>query len=672
MATINEWLERGTEAHLSRRSEEALEAYEEALRLDPGLANAWNGKGRALNDLDRHEAALEAYDEAIRLDPTDAIPWNNKGNALKNLGRYEAALEAFEEAIRLAPGFAVPWFNRVYPLRELKNAKDEPLALRAHRSLLHGLHLVRQAERPTPSRLLNAILRDLRDRRAAPLLVLSLFEAFDLLEAYLRRRDYYDEALLRCRPFHALRDHRATGRGTLGEADWLTVLGLGAFYLGDPFTAHAYFSDLDDLDEADLLGQFYLARTYEERLDDIPLEGLVEIARDHAEAAMRQSERGEGVDAERLYYAGHLFAFAYEPDPPPREADPAPRWLIKPHLPNALRCFTASAERGFLPARYMEALLLDALDRHTERDAALREILDRERRLAHGQRDGFLQGVALGHVEVGEAGWERPFRKYAHYRELQGALELVHDWLSRFVDEQGALPDEWAFAERAARAELPEAWEVWELTDLAYAHIEREANAARQELRSDLRAAVEDYFATTPELLDAQQPPEELEWELARRIELAAPGAAHAPYVTLVRYHAYGGTLTPEASVFLMLFVRARHPDERTFKALAEKALEGALLDATEQPADALLILLGAGGAVLGAPAAGAQAVLVHLAVQFVGRLGWRERRYEAYGEFKRDFYRYLAGLRKRTRRGLFKTMLEEAGIHEGDIPEEA
>jgi len=64
----------------------------------PKLAYAWNSKGIALTNLDRYDEAIMAYDEAIRLDPNNADAWNSKGNALTNQGKYDEAITAYDEA----------------------------------------------------------------------------------------------------------------------------------------------------------------------------------------------------------------------------------------------------------------------------------------------------------------------------------------------------------------------------------------------------------------------------------------------------------------------------------------------------------------------------------------------------------------------------------------------
>jgi tetratricopeptide (TPR) repeat protein len=85
--------------------EAAIDAFEEAIRVNSRNNIAWLNKGKALQYLSKYDAAIEAYDEAITLDPTDPVAWGDKGSALREQSKYNETIEAFNEAIRLDPSY---------------------------------------------------------------------------------------------------------------------------------------------------------------------------------------------------------------------------------------------------------------------------------------------------------------------------------------------------------------------------------------------------------------------------------------------------------------------------------------------------------------------------------------------------------------------------------------
>ncbi len=54
-------------------------------------AKNWNFKGIVLGDLGEFEDAIKAFDEAIKINPELAKAWFNKGHALYELEKYEDA-----------------------------------------------------------------------------------------------------------------------------------------------------------------------------------------------------------------------------------------------------------------------------------------------------------------------------------------------------------------------------------------------------------------------------------------------------------------------------------------------------------------------------------------------------------------------------------------------------
>jgi tetratricopeptide (TPR) repeat protein len=95
------WYNEGNALSNQKKYDEAINAYDKAIRLDPNYIDAWYWKGIALYNQEKYDEAIKAYDEAIRLDPNYAAAWYWKGNAFEALGRTSEANAAFAKAEEL-------------------------------------------------------------------------------------------------------------------------------------------------------------------------------------------------------------------------------------------------------------------------------------------------------------------------------------------------------------------------------------------------------------------------------------------------------------------------------------------------------------------------------------------------------------------------------------------
>ena len=133
--------------------QEAIAAYNEALRRAPDYVTVHNNKGVALQslgdlqaDLSKQEEAtrsytqsIAAFDEALRRAPDYVGAHCNKGNALRSLGELQAGLSqhedatrsytrsiaAFDEALRRAPDDVKVYNNKGLALQSLGNLQAD-------------------------------------------------------------------------------------------------------------------------------------------------------------------------------------------------------------------------------------------------------------------------------------------------------------------------------------------------------------------------------------------------------------------------------------------------------------------------------------------------------------------------------------------------------------------
>jgi tetratricopeptide (TPR) repeat protein len=125
------------------RREDAVEAYEEVLRLRPELFEVWVNKAMVLNELGRHEEALASSERALEINPRSEQAWLTKGVSLSGLERAHEALEAYDKVIEINPEVPSAWHNRAKQLdalgnhREATQALDVALHLRPDYGLAH-------------------------------------------------------------------------------------------------------------------------------------------------------------------------------------------------------------------------------------------------------------------------------------------------------------------------------------------------------------------------------------------------------------------------------------------------------------------------------------------------------------------------------------------------------
>jgi tetratricopeptide (TPR) repeat protein len=93
------------------RYEDAITAYEGALRLQPNNAVANYRVGWSYNDLNRYSDAIPYLREAVRLKPEYSEAFNELGFALLNIQRYNEAVASFKEATRIKPDYGLAYYN---------------------------------------------------------------------------------------------------------------------------------------------------------------------------------------------------------------------------------------------------------------------------------------------------------------------------------------------------------------------------------------------------------------------------------------------------------------------------------------------------------------------------------------------------------------------------------
>ena len=117
------WWKRGVELE-GHAQEAACQAYEEAIRLDPALAEAHVNLGRLYHDADKLKEAEASYRRAIRYGPELAVACYNLGVVLEDQGRDAAAISAYQRTLELDPRFRAAHCSLAELYERLGRTKD--------------------------------------------------------------------------------------------------------------------------------------------------------------------------------------------------------------------------------------------------------------------------------------------------------------------------------------------------------------------------------------------------------------------------------------------------------------------------------------------------------------------------------------------------------------------
>jgi hypothetical protein len=129
------------------RYAEALDGFDQVLRLDPSHTFAWNNRGICLEATGRLEESLQSLDKAVALDAEFADAWANRAKTLARLGHVDDALIDCDRALTLNPEHGGALMNKAMLLL-LQGRLEEGFQMYGNR-----WRVMRQKIRPRQGRL---------------------------------------------------------------------------------------------------------------------------------------------------------------------------------------------------------------------------------------------------------------------------------------------------------------------------------------------------------------------------------------------------------------------------------------------------------------------------------------------------------------------------------------
>jgi tetratricopeptide (TPR) repeat protein len=125
-----------SQSYSSDRFNKSLEAYNEAIKLDPLSLTPIIQKATVLMESGQFKEAGETIEGALRIDPSNYKAWYTKGIILIRQGYYEDALKSLSVSIGLAPAFADAWYYKGVVLQCL--GRDDEAIIASNNSKILG------------------------------------------------------------------------------------------------------------------------------------------------------------------------------------------------------------------------------------------------------------------------------------------------------------------------------------------------------------------------------------------------------------------------------------------------------------------------------------------------------------------------------------------------------
>lgn len=109
--TAEDYFSRGCAFDKSNMYREAIEAYEESLRIKPDFTEAYVNLGVDYYRSGKYEAAIKMYKQAIQIKPDCLSAYSKLGTVYLTNGSYPLAVETFRKAVNIDPNNAIMRFN---------------------------------------------------------------------------------------------------------------------------------------------------------------------------------------------------------------------------------------------------------------------------------------------------------------------------------------------------------------------------------------------------------------------------------------------------------------------------------------------------------------------------------------------------------------------------------
>jgi CHAT domain-containing protein/tetratricopeptide (TPR) repeat protein len=113
------WYNRGVALYELGCLQESLDSYKEALKIKSDFHQAWCNQGIVLYQLGHLQESLDSYKEALKIRPSSYKSWHSQGVILDDLSHFSEAIASYGKALKIKPDFYEAWHDQGFALNNL-------------------------------------------------------------------------------------------------------------------------------------------------------------------------------------------------------------------------------------------------------------------------------------------------------------------------------------------------------------------------------------------------------------------------------------------------------------------------------------------------------------------------------------------------------------------------
>jgi tetratricopeptide (TPR) repeat protein len=125
--SAEDWFEKGQSLSDEKKYEDAIEAFNKAVVINPNYAEAFFQAGWCYNDLGKYTQAIGVLKKAVAIKKDYAFAWQELGFAYKKTENFTDALKCINTAIALKPDYALA-YQQLGSVNEYLKKPDEAIA----------------------------------------------------------------------------------------------------------------------------------------------------------------------------------------------------------------------------------------------------------------------------------------------------------------------------------------------------------------------------------------------------------------------------------------------------------------------------------------------------------------------------------------------------------------